>query len=161
MNNTPAWISVHARMAQWQLVHPIVTISPPNCDSMPPWSIVTGSKQRGDVRGVDKADLDVIYLRTKIWHVLYQWTPFANSLRVTARGGKEILEDYVVTWVLQPLQVLLAERSCTHILSHPSPESDWSTTVHIQKILYCTNIYYQLFNLFLLGHKGYILCANL
>ena len=36
MDNMPAWISVHACMAQWQLVHPIVTISPPNCDSKPP-----------------------------------------------------------------------------------------------------------------------------
>ena len=48
---------------QYQLVHPIVTVSPPNCDSEPPLSIVSGSKQHVDVRGWTKRTW-TLYLRT-------------------------------------------------------------------------------------------------
>jgi len=56
-------------LTHFQLVHHIVTVSPPNCDIKPPWSIVSGSKQRVDVRGWTK-QMWTLYLRTTFYRLL-------------------------------------------------------------------------------------------
>ena len=80
MDNTPAWISVHACMAQWQLVHPIVTISPPNCDSC-----------HGVETARGRTDVDItVYLRTPEdpWTHFVQWCTYKT--RITSLNSQFI-----------------------------------------------------------------------